>query len=320
MSLLFMALRFWCKRRYHKVIGLDDYILIFSWMLLALYVALTIASTRWGVGRHLDSVSLDDSIAAGRLLFVAEFFAILAVAVSKTSFAVTLLRFAFERWHRVFLWSVIVSVNMAMWSCAALLLAQCQPTEKLWDVELDGSCWPRAVYTAYSIFAGSWSAAMDFALAIFPWVLIWPMRIQTAEKIGVGIAMSLGVLAGVTAVIKTTFLPMAGKPKSDFTYVSTDLIIWAAAEAAVIISAASIPFMRPLLLNTCRSIRGRHIALRGEIQGSRDSTQVAGSETGRWTVRREVEHSHWCVLKKIAERGGGITSSATRSSNTQAMD
>lgn len=37
---------------------------------------------------------------------------------------------------------------------------------------------------------------MDFALAIFAWVLIWPMRIHTAEKVGVGIALSLGVLYG----------------------------------------------------------------------------------------------------------------------------
>lgn len=123
-------------------------------MFLAVYVSLAIAATRYGFGRHLDSVPSNDVAVAGRLLFVAEFFAILAVAVSKTSFAVTLLRFVLERWHKILLWGVIASVNLAMWSCAVLLLAQCQPTRKLWNIVLDGSCWPRSVYTAYSVFAG----------------------------------------------------------------------------------------------------------------------------------------------------------------------
>ncbi|KAL2158338.1 hypothetical protein VTH06DRAFT_4386 [Thermothelomyces fergusii] len=131
-------------------------------MLLATFAGLAIASTKYGVGRHLETVSWDDAVVAGRLLFLAEVFAILAIAISKTSFAVTLLRFALEQWHKALLWSVIVSVNVVMWSCAVLLLAQCRPTEKLWNTERDGSCWPRGVFVAYSIFAGClviWAAA-----------------------------------------------------------------------------------------------------------------------------------------------------------------
>lgn len=118
---------------------------------------MTIASTRYGVGRHLGTLSPGDAIAAGRVLFIAEVFAIWAVSVSKTSFAVTLLRFALERWHRIFLWSVIVSLNVAMGSCSILLLVQCQPTEKLWDIKREGSCWKRDIFLGYGLFAGCMS-------------------------------------------------------------------------------------------------------------------------------------------------------------------
>jgi len=37
---------------------------------------------------------------------------------------------------------------------------------------------------------------MDFVLAIFPWILIWHLRMRMVEKIGVGVAMSLGILYG----------------------------------------------------------------------------------------------------------------------------
>ncbi|KAK4245594.1 hypothetical protein C7999DRAFT_16216 [Corynascus novoguineensis] len=320
MSLFFMALRFWCKMKHHKAIGWDDCILIIGWMFLAIYVSLAIAATRYGLGRHLDSVPSDDVAVAGLLLFVAEFFAILAVAVSKSSFAVTLLRFALERWHKVLLWGVIASVNLVMWSCAVLLLAQCRPTRKLWNVVIDGSCWPRSVYTAYSVFAGTWSAAMDFILAIFPWVLIWPMRIRTAEKIGVGIAMSLGVFAGITGVIKTTFLPAAGAPESDFTYISTDLIIWAAAESAVVISAASIPFMRPLLVSLCPRVANRSVGLYGRLHRSRRSDSGAASENRRWPARGVDGRNHGCILEDTATRSSGMTNSMPGGSGIIALD
>lgn len=40
----------------------------------------------------------------------------------------------------------------------------------------------------------AYSAAMDFALALFPWVLIWKVQMRRVEKLGVAFGMSLGVL------------------------------------------------------------------------------------------------------------------------------
>ena len=57
---------------------------------------------------------------------------------------------------------------------------------------------------------------MDFALALFPTFLIWRLKMEWKEKLGVIVAMSLGVLAGITAGIKTAFIP--GTSRSvDFT-------------------------------------------------------------------------------------------------------
>lgn len=39
-----------------------------------------------------------------------------------------------------------------------------------------------------------WSAIMDISLALIPWKIIWNLQMRPAEKIGVCIAMSLGVL------------------------------------------------------------------------------------------------------------------------------
>lgn len=40
----------------------------------------------------------------------------------------------------------------------------------------------------------AYSAIMDVILAFLPWKLIWSLRMKLKEKIGVVLAMSLGVL------------------------------------------------------------------------------------------------------------------------------
>jgi hypothetical protein len=35
---------------------------------------------------------------------------------------------------------------------------------------------------------------MDIVLALLPWTVIWKLQMKTPEKIGVAVAMSMGVL------------------------------------------------------------------------------------------------------------------------------
>ena len=39
-----------------------------------------------------------------------------------------------------------------------------------------------------------WAALMDISLALLPWKILWGLEMRTAEKIGVCLAMSLGLL------------------------------------------------------------------------------------------------------------------------------
>lgn len=63
----------------------------------------------------------------------------------------------------------------------------------------------------YSIFAGAYSAAMDFALSAIPLIVLYPLRIDRKEKVGVCVAMSLGILAGIAAAVKTYHLPLISR-------------------------------------------------------------------------------------------------------------
>lgn len=53
----------------------------------------------------------------------------------------------------------------------------------------------------------AYSGFMDIVLALLPWQVIWGLQLNFKEKIGVGIAMSMGMLAGIVAFVKCSALP-----------------------------------------------------------------------------------------------------------------
>ena len=112
---------------------------------------------------------------------------------SKISFGVTLLRLTrgYVRW---FVWFCIVTLFVIMVPSSLLTWVQCTPREKAWNYLIEGTCWDPSIATNYGIFNAAWCAIIDFALALLPWYLIWDLQMRLHEKIGVGIAMSLGVL------------------------------------------------------------------------------------------------------------------------------
>lgn len=279
-AFIFMVIRFSCKLRYNKLFGLDDHMLTASWICLAAYAALIIISTNYGIGLHISLISDVDLVRALRLLYVARFIAVIALSISKTSFAVTLLHIVSIPWQRHALWFVITSLNVMMWVSALSLFLQCSPIEKAWDLNVNGACWSPMVQVNIGISAGAYSAAMDFCLALFPTLLFGSLKIKRSEKYAMILAMSLGMFAGITAVVKTYFISGSQRSK-DFTFTSANLLIWSGAETAVTIIATSLPFMR-LLVKELRGLsskvvypkdRGVDLYYREDVAGNRPGRQ-----------------------------------------------
>ncbi|KAK1991421.1 hypothetical protein LX36DRAFT_663317 [Colletotrichum falcatum] len=178
---------------------------------------------------------------------------IAAAAWSKTSFALTLLRITREspeRRLRRLIWFVILSINVALGVNVLFTWVQCRPIEKVWRTATPGTCWRKSVPVNYNIFAASYSGAMDVALAILPWKILWGHSMTKREKLGVLVAMSMGVFAGAVSFIK---IPILAAISSSDIIDTVELVIWGAAEGAVTMVAASIPILRALFHDTTPS-------------------------------------------------------------------
>ncbi len=105
-----------------------------------------------GVGKHLVDVDPANLTQIGLLSNVASTFSILAAVLSKTSFAVTLLRIT-TSYTKMFVWFVIAIMNIAMWLDALFTWVKCNPVRKTWDPSIPGTCWDTHAMIVYSVFA-----------------------------------------------------------------------------------------------------------------------------------------------------------------------
>ncbi|KAI1457485.1 hypothetical protein F4805DRAFT_475017 [Annulohypoxylon moriforme] len=262
---IFLGLRMVCKHRRRSHLWSDDWFLVASWILLVVSCVLVSINVTAGFGKHdrdIDPKVLSDlglrNVVVGSLLTISS-------AWSKTSFAISLLRIATGR-TRILIWTIMVSMNIFLHVSAVLTWAACKPIEKLWRYIPEGECWPPKIIMPMGIFFNgmffpsivlttsrllakrdlcmsrllsivlAYSGFSDFALVLLSWSIVMKLRIDLKEKIGVGIAMSMGLLAGSTAIVKT--VELTAIDERDFN-----------SEIATTIIAASIPVLRTLVCN-----------------------------------------------------------------------
>ncbi|KAH8708355.1 hypothetical protein GQ44DRAFT_743198 [Phaeosphaeriaceae sp. PMI808] len=254
-SLVFILIRVFCRYRLRVGLGWDDWVLIASWIMLSISASLTSWIITLGYGKHIKAIdpSVLSVIGLGGYLSGAP--AVFAIIWSKTSFAITLLRIVEGR-MKYFVWFILISMNLFMTMSVINIWVSCHPVEKVYNPSVPGSCWPVSVIIDYATFSGAYSAAMDIILALLPWKVIMLLNMRKAEKVGVALAMSMGIFAGAAAIMKVIqFRTMSG---GDFTYDGTSLVIWGVVEAAVTIVAASIPVLRVLIRDANKSWHQTH--------------------------------------------------------------
>ncbi|ROV91508.1 hypothetical protein VMCG_09430 [Cytospora schulzeri] len=238
----FLGTRLYVKLTAHRGMWWDDYLLLASWCMLVAFSGSTTYATKVGLGKHEGST--DDPTPLQLMIVVATTFSVLGAAWSKTSFALTLLRITKGTLYWM-IWAVIISLNIVLTFNAILQFIWCTPAKAVWDVMVAHKCWKRAIVVDYTIFAAAYSAGMDLLLACVPWLVIINLKMKRKEKIGVAVCMSLGIVAGVTSIVRAVEVPSLYA--EDYTYEASKLLIWTAAELATTIIATSIPVLRALL-------------------------------------------------------------------------
>ncbi|KAI0969926.1 hypothetical protein F4678DRAFT_141373 [Xylaria arbuscula] len=243
LALIFLSLRVYCKISRSRGLWWDDYILIAAFASMLIGVALISSGIMLGFA---DPNAVMTPYSSRQLQIhggVQNVVLSLASDFSKTSFGFTLLRVTEGRMKQLVVF-LIVLLNIVYFFTIIFTFFKCSPEIYSWLPK--DTCWSTWTYVKYAIFGGSFSAFVDFVFALIPWFLVKNLNMRKAEKLGVAIAMSFGAIAGITAIIRTVFLPTLADGSS-FSTQATTLVIWFVAEPSTTIIAASIPVLRALI-------------------------------------------------------------------------
>ncbi|KAF4915222.1 hypothetical protein CGCVW01_v010390 [Colletotrichum viniferum] len=245
-STTFLALRIYCKAfRVRWMVWIDDWLLIADWVFLIASQSFLSELMRLGFARTYNVTSTMKT-----LIYVYDNCHKVSLGLTKASFAVTLLRISSTR-QQYFIWFLVVTMNIQFiihiiltWRPICPIVPG-DPTP-----HLPVSCWESPNATALGVVGGFYSAAADILLALLPWKIVMGLQMKTHEKIGVAIAMSMGVLAGVMGVMKAVQSIIVLDPTTPNLFWKLCIFhVWVEAEPNVTIIAASIPVLRVLFRN-----------------------------------------------------------------------
>ncbi|APA08912.1 hypothetical protein sscle_04g036820 [Sclerotinia sclerotiorum 1980 UF-70] len=243
LSLLCISLRLYTRNFVGGTPGFDDFLLIISWVLMTAFAACTSRSVSYGMGTHAAELDFDDNSRGILWLLIGQFIIAIAMGISKCAVAVFLLRIVTKTLHKILLYFWIVTILLLSFLLAIVVFLQCTPVESIWDSRIEGTC--TLSLTVIAKVMCSWSAAMDFFLAAFPWAVVWGLNMKRKEKITICVSLSLGIIAGICGVVRTTTLDSLGET-DDYLYAVSDSVMWTMSELCATIICVTIPALRPL--------------------------------------------------------------------------
>ncbi|KAI1640965.1 hypothetical protein F4809DRAFT_588197 [Biscogniauxia mediterranea] len=244
LAMVFLGVRIWCRLFRHKGLWWDDGLLIASLVALLVAASSHTAMLASGYGAAPFAKGLPVTF-----LEAAFSSASIATAWSKTAFAITLLSIAKTRTTKAFLWMAIVFLNIICYLFAIGFWSKTCESDRsqgFASAVLPGPCWSADSFTLVMYIQASFSAAMDLTLAFLPWPIIWRTQLQVPEKIGLGISMSLGVIACVVVILRIVYLEQLQSHWVDATWYTGKVCVTNIAEPCATIVAQSIPVFRTL--------------------------------------------------------------------------
>ncbi|KAF7534431.1 hypothetical protein G7054_g6226 [Neopestalotiopsis clavispora] len=207
---IFLALRIWCKLTRRHGLWYDDYILLVTWSVLLANNTLIIYEFATGYILENSAQKWDDRMHI--LINISSCGTLIGQALSKTAFAVTLLRLC-NRWQQWILWFCIATMNS--WMIVKVVLQWAKVCGKdSYDVwyRLD-ICLDSKFRDDFKEGGNVYNIIMDFIFATFPWFITRSLEMRRLEKVGLCVTLSLGMVQ-IAEESRNNGLPTKGRVAS----------------------------------------------------------------------------------------------------------
>ncbi|GKZ77689.1 hypothetical protein AnigIFM56816_011431 [Aspergillus niger] len=263
---------------------IDDVLMIIAWALtLASTVILTL-SVQNGFGTNLTKLPAHNTSQVLKYIAFEVLLVTLSTGIARSSFVLYLLAIlGGKKKYCVALWIAMVLQLCANIVSAVLPLSICRDARILWDPTVKTTCGNSVAVVNFSYFSSSVNTATDLFLAVFPTIIFWNLNLKMRIKISLIILLSLGIVAMVASIIKTTKLDEVPSITNLGAGGAVELIRWGFSENLIIIITSSVPCIRPLLISSVRKLssaaRSRSYELSGPFSAQKGTAKNGTSQS-----------------------------------------
>ncbi|EED16286.1 conserved hypothetical protein [Talaromyces stipitatus ATCC 10500] len=186
--------------------------------------------------------------------------------------------------YRYALWAVMLIQFAGNVVSAVLPLSICRNVNILWDPTIVTTCGDANAVIKFAYYSNTANSACDLFLAVFPTLIFWNLNLKTPVKIGLIILLSLGIVAMIASIVKTTKLDQVPGVTNLGATGAVELIRWGFVENIIIIITSSVPCIRPLIISSVRKLSSRGYSRSYELTGPQTGQRRTGhDETARRT-------------------------------------
>ncbi|PNH34655.1 hypothetical protein VD0002_g1684 [Verticillium dahliae] len=288
---IFLALRLWVKVTRRHGLWYDDYILLVSWCILLANNALIVHQFATGYVLENSAMEWDDRMHI--LINISSCGTLIGQALTKTAFAVTLLRMS-NQWQKWVLWFCIVTMNLYM------VLKVLFQWAKVCDKNGYDN-WYRLDFCIYWSFRDKfkeggnvYNIIMDFVFACFPWLITRSLEMRRVEKIGLSLTMSLGMIVAIVSAIRVSWKDKGNDRDAYYIYRNGLSQVWYSSEITGTIIVQCIPILRPILRD-----------IHATLTSKRLNSSADARSTGVWGSKLETKRASTVIMdadRKDSER------------------
>ncbi|KAK0735443.1 hypothetical protein B0T21DRAFT_348933 [Apiosordaria backusii] len=265
-SLVTVCLRVYVRTAMIKAFGVDDYIIVITWVCAAGFAIVTILQTKWGLGlKNIEDLPAENIYDFGLLQYMGAPLSVLfplghpalrsltddtdlgihnsyisSILGFKLALLFSYLRFIPKGVYRYITIGVIVACVLFHLSFLVVQVNLCQPIALQWDPSIkEGSCIKGVPF--YTSMA-SLTIVFDVIVMLTPFPVLVKSRIQNRKKLVLLGLFGLGLFITVIQIIRIQTV------KQLVNYVdSAPLILWSAVENNLGIIVANVPTLAPLV-------------------------------------------------------------------------
>ncbi|CZT52125.1 uncharacterized protein RSE6_13380 [Rhynchosporium secalis] len=245
---IFASIRIYIRRFVLKLWKLEDWLFLASQICFSFLALCAFLATFHGDGQHLRSVASRDLPTVMKYWYTFELIYIITSLLIRLSIGYFLLRICYLRAQLLIIRLTMIIMTLGSILYFSFMVFQCRPVAFFWlrFSGGQGRCFSGRTMADVTIVYSVLSAVVDLLFGILPMFVVARLMMDVRAKCVMGVLLTLGILAGLSVIVRIFYVNDLVDPQGDFTYLTLKVAIWSIIEPAIGIICMAITAYRPL--------------------------------------------------------------------------